>query len=1175
MAALFRVKALYEYSSPHEDDLNFPAGQVIAVTDEDDADWYGGEYVDDAGVKREGIFPRNFVEKFEPVAPPRPVRKQKQETDAAAAPAAPPPEAPAEDAAARSTPPPVDVASELSPKRGAEPVKHTQPAEPPAPAPASAPPVPVPVPAPAAASAPAPPPAAAPAPAPVNLPTSPKPADAAPAAGAPKPKVAPPPVSEKPSSFKDRIAAFNKSAAPPIAPFKPSGLSGAGSSGFIKKPFVAPPPSRNAFVPPPREAPAARVYRREEDPEIKEQVAETQGQAEKAGLIAPEAQKEDEEDQPKPTSLKERIALLQKQQMEQAQRHADALSKKEKPKKPPPPKKRVDSQASAAPEAAEGPEAPERKDTDEAAPRVSLEAAPSEAAPLPPRAQPESGATESTAEEAANGAAAEADVDDNVPRRLSSSAAPAAPAADPEQPATEETVEEEQEEEEEEEEEEIDPEVRRREELRARMAKMSGGMGFHGMFGAPAPPMGGGLPKKKAPKPPTKSAVTREEDVTPPPRAPPVPTMMALPGMGLPVKPAEETVKPEEPETEHAQKSEEGDATPVAAASSHPEEEHRAPPPVPQEDYSAPPVPSATRPPPPPVPAGARSPPPPPPAAAAISTATEGSESDDELSNGAREGDESVASVLRSPIQPPAQSFEASLPPQSPPRPGAFSPTSPNSKRASRPPPPVPGAASTLAAVMSRPPPPPPPSAPSRRSTAEFGVASPTRPPQAGEEIGEATEYEGDYDTDIASSVPHKDALAANDQESSLEESSLQSPFTDVPPDAPPPVPAASTPRAPPPPVPQSPPLPRRSNDLSRSVPILPPPAPPPKLASPASEESHDALFISNATAPKPQDAAESPIVDEPTALSFEESRAVSPPDRRVPPPVGARPRTSADMPRPSLSAPRRSIDHHRPSMDSGFIAGDIDLAVQSGWWKQSNQVPPVLQGRKDIYFECDESTTTNQGEKTIISRETFILFQDYSQTILTARYDPYDPSNVELEQRHEGPPKAMRQDQMEEAYDTFGRRIIAAASAKKDQVVGDGTAASFVLEMIRPLEDALLPISTRSYGALVYANMANASTQQHDVIRPGDIITIRNAKFQGKHGPMHAKYTSEVGKPDHVGIVAEWDGTKKKVRAWEQGRDGKKVKQESYKLDDLRSGEVKIWRVVSRSWVGWQKKLS
>jgi hypothetical protein len=53
--------------------------------------------------------------------------------------------------------------------------------------------------------------------------------------------------------------------------------------------------------------------------------------------------------------------------------------------------------------------------------------------------------------------------------------------------------------------------------------------------------------------------------------------------------------------------------------------------------------------------------------------------------------------------------------------------------------------------------------------------------------------------------------------------------------------------------------------------------------------------------------------------------------------------------------------------------------------------------------------------------------------------------------------------------------------------------------------------------------------------------------------------------------VVAEWDGPKKKVRAWEQGRESKKVKLESFKLDDLRSGEVKIWRVMPRSWVGWE----
>lgn len=585
MAALFRVKALYEYSSPHEDDLNFPAGQIIAVTDDEDADWYGGEYVDEAGAKKEGIFPRNFVEKFEPVAPPRPVRKQKQEPEAAA-PAAPPPppEASApEDTAGRSTPPPAipgGVASLPSPKRVVEPVRHTQPAE------APAPPVPAPVP----VAAPAPPPVASPpAPAPVPLPTSPKrtesPASAA--SSAPKPKPAPPPVSEKPSSFKDRIAAFNKSAAPPIAPFKPSGLGGSGS-GFIKKPFVAPPPSRNAYVPPVREAPAAKVYRREEDPEIKDQVAETQGQAAKAGLVPTESQKEgDEEDQPKPTSLKERIALLQKQQMEQAQRHADAASKKEKPKKPPPPKKRVDSQVSV-PEAEEAPAVLDRRSIDEPPVRASMDGAPSENAPLALRPQPELNVSSrpvsrDTANEVKDDTA-EADVDDRASHRLSKiptssttgGAAPAheidQPAAEPQETVEEETEQEEQEtQEEEEEEEEVDPEVRRKEELRARMAKMSGGMGFHGMFG---PPLGGGLPPR-GPKPPVRSATTREEDVTPPPHAPPVPAMIPIPGMmAVPVKPAEEAAPAEEPETEQAPQKpdEEGDSTPPAAAPEHAEE---------------------------------------------------------------------------------------------------------------------------------------------------------------------------------------------------------------------------------------------------------------------------------------------------------------------------------------------------------------------------------------------------------------------------------------------------------------------------------------------------------------------------------------------------------------------------------------------------------------------------
>ena len=215
--------------------------------------------------------------------------------------------------------------------------------------------------------------------------------------------------------------------------------------------------------------------------------------------------------------------------------------------------------------------------------------------------------------------------------------------------------------------------------------------------------------------------------------------------------------------------------------------------------------------------------------------------------------------------------------------------------------------------------------------------------------------------------------------------------------------------------------------------------------------------------------------------------------------------------------------------------------------------------------YELDESKSGNSIEKAV-----FVLYMDYSQTTITARFQTNDASKVQLEQRHDPPPGRLRQDQLETAHERFGSRIAKDVESKQNMIVGNGTPQGLVDELLRPYKDALKPVSTRAFGALVYANLANASTQQYDQIRPGDIISFRNARFQGKHGTMHAKYSTEVGRPDHVGVVVEWDGRKKKVRVWEQGRESRKVKPESFKMEDLRSGEVRVWRVMGRSWVGW-----
>jgi hypothetical protein len=441
----------------------------------------------------------------------------------------------------------------------------------------------------------------------------------------------------------------------------------------------------------------------------------------------------------------------------------------------------------------------------------------------------------------------------------------------------------------------------------------------------------------------------------------------------------------------------------------------------------------------------------------------------------------------------------------------------------------------------------------------------------------EVTEYEGDYDTDIASSVPHKEALKSHQRESSFEDAtSVRSPIHEAPPSLPPPVPSASAPRGPPPLPSHPPPESRRSVDVPRAA---PPPPPPAKEAPQYDNDDYDPYNYASPSAGIP---VASPQPSTPARRTTEESyfgdasssHQASLPERRGPPPAApsnrAPARQSMDVHR-QLAPGRRSVDMTRPSMESGYVANDIDLATHTGWWLKPNSVPPQLQGRKDIYFESEESKSSSPHGKTTVTRDIYVLFQDYSQTVITARYDPQDQSDIHLEQRHEAPPRTLRQDQLEQAYERFGRAIGDAVSSKKDTVVGDGTPQSLIYELLKPHRDALLPVGTRAYGALVYSNLANASTTQNDEIRPGDIISIRNAKFQGKHGPMHAKYSAEVGKPDHVGIVSEWDGTKKKVRAWEQGRESKKVKVESFKLDDLRSGEVKIWRVMPRSWVGWE----
>ncbi|KAI4279412.1 MAG: hypothetical protein L6R38_005051 [Xanthoria sp. 2 TBL-2021] len=1226
---LFHVKAIYEYSSPHDDDLSFPIGQVINVTEQEGDDWYYGEYADQSGNKKEGLFPRNFVKNYEPETPPRPTRlsRSKKETESSA---------PSQES--RSTAQPATaVTSPPNEERAftAEPLQETAPgtAEPTKAMDQSS-----------GAS---------------RVQAEPKSALSA------SSKPPPPPASgsaavEKPSSgsFRDRINAFNKPAAPPVASTKPSGLGTSGGSGFVKKAFVVPPPSKNAYVPLPREAPPQKIYNREEQLEAEAQLEPTD---ESEPPTQPTTQQSgvpvgDEDDQPKPTSLKERIALLQKQQMEQAARHAEAAQKKEKPKRPP--KKRMESQERMIDnenikeddmvQRIDSGEGPGKRSVD--VPRVltdpkSESTRDPESSEITPILSPAGHPRQifSDGNDADVSGAADTEGEDMPTSRdeldqRSQGIAQRPSHRLPEAPTEQQDVGEKQTEdaEDDEEEEEVDPEVKKRMEIRERMAKMSGGMGMAGMFGPP-----GGMapmpPRRQVPSSSERKSSGNERSATGEsvsPRAPLV-SMMPMPGLT-------KVRSPEQEATLSAQvsKEEENDVpmsitqgcTPTdmpdvedlkeePVLPSRRSTDRQLPPPIPHERPVPPPPPSKAREAP-PLPPTERPVPPPPPQGQPLSP-SEGSESDDEMSVHARTqslrvptSDESRPVSREGPPPVPSNGPPPTLPsrPRGPPVEVPFdaqsvdfasketSPTSPSTpsaaaKRLSRPPP-IPGSVPAVPppTPQTRAPPPPPPGAPpSRVATGEMRSPPPipkaTAPaPQDSDE--EVTEYEGDYDTDIAPGASHKTALKSYSKEPVRDSNSDKDSGIDaLQPSGLPPLGAAPSvpPRAVPPlPPTQAPKGPRQSTEIPRGA----PPPPPPTKELPSNSYEEEEYDPYNYSVPSQR---VTPATDRGTFEQSTPSRAddqddlysASPPRRNVPPspamsssqyasppslsaPSRSAPRQSLDVQRTSTSG-RRSMEAPRVSSDHGFIAGDIELDPGIQWWTQPNMPPPVLQNRRDVIYETEDSTTTRRGGRQAITRNIYALYMDYSQTIVAAHFEARDPSEASLEQHHEPPPSQLRQDQLEDAHTRFGTRIAEGASAKKDTVVGDGSPNALVLDLMASLPDALRPVGSRAYGALVYANLANASVQQFDEIRAGDIVTFRNAKFQGHRGPVRSKYSGDVGKPDHVAIVVDWDGTKKKVRAWEQGRESKKVKLESFKLGDMKSGEVKVWRVMARQWVGWE----
>lgn len=249
------------------------------------------------------------------------------------------------------------------------------------------------------------------------------------------------------------------------------------------------------------------------------------------------------------------------------------------------------------------------------------------------------------------------------------------------------------------------------------------------------------------------------------------------------------------------------------------------------------------------------------------------------------------------------------------------------------------------------------------------------------------------------------------------------------------------------------------------------------------------------------------------------------------------------------------------------------DLAHTSGWWVNSG-IPDSLSGKlgTDLDFEVDENRVVKRGQREVVYKDYYILFYDLSRIIIELLYRSSDPQNTVVVHGFEAlGASTIRKD----LYHKFSVQYGAAAAQLALDCIGEKVTGGIATKIFRDLRLSnpnLLPlIGEKSYGATVYKNV-NGCVSKTDEVRAGDILCMKNAKFPSHKGLGGLGAKSIVvgdGSEIYAGVVLEYDPKKDKVKVAENGKGGI-VKKEGYRLGELKSGRIRVFRLVDREVAGW-----
>ncbi|KAF8837858.1 hypothetical protein BDN67DRAFT_1013553 [Paxillus ammoniavirescens] len=259
---------------------------------------------------------------------------------------------------------------------------------------------------------------------------------------------------------------------------------------------------------------------------------------------------------------------------------------------------------------------------------------------------------------------------------------------------------------------------------------------------------------------------------------------------------------------------------------------------------------------------------------------------------------------------------------------------------------------------------------------------------------------------------------------------------------------------------------------------------------------------------------------------------------------------------RKSTRGPARSIPLPPPPPPSAIDPPE-ELASSRQW-----ELPSIPQGAE--FGESDLASSGWSQDSTVVHVPPPVLSNPSSRRPSLQLAPSLRPRSIDQQ---------LTTDELMTLWGKIGVQVVESATTlfdkSKRSLVGDGSYAGFVRAVLAQVPDVqIIPAASgnEEWGYVIYVQTGGAVQRRVSDIMPGDIISFWDAKLKGHKG-LHA-YNQTVGSERSgplVGVVSEFDARKSKVRVWQANQHvgQQTVENVSYRLEDLKSGHVKVFRVL------------